>query len=216
MMRGPSSRRRKGHLGAFRPPSGLAVVFNLLIVVAGLAAYSGVEIRELPDIDRPVITIRANYDGASPETIDTQVTRILEGAASRVPGVKDISSTSRSGTSRVVVEFDDSVDLNVAANDLRDAVGNVDRQLPDDVTDVSIVKADDNADAIMRLAVTAKGMQIQDLTKLVEDNVVDRLTAVEGVADVTVYGDREPLVACSSIPMRLPPAASPSPTWRMR
>ncbi len=172
----------------------LAVVFNLLIVIAGLAAYNGVEIRELPDIDRPVITIRANYDGASPETIDTQVTRILEGAASRVPGVKDISSTSRSGTSRVVVEFDDSVDLNVAANDLRDAVGNVDRQLPDDVTDVSIVKADDNADAIMRLAVTAKGMQIQDLTKLVEDNVVDRLTAVEGVADVTVYGDREPLV----------------------
>jgi len=172
----------------------LTVVFNLLIVLAGLAAYNGVEVRELPDIDRPVVTIRANYDGATPETIDAQVTRVLEGAASRVPGVKEISSESESGDSRIVVEFDDSVDLNVAANDLRDAVGNVERHLPDEVDDLSIVKADDNSDAIMRLAVTARDMEVQDLTKLVEDHVVDRLAAVGGVADVTVYGDREPLV----------------------
>src|SRR5688572_19896711 len=86
----------------------LTVVINLLIVLAGLAAFNGVEIRELPDIDRPVITIRADYVGATPETIDTQVTAILESAASRVPGVKAISSSSRSGSSRVVVEFADS------------------------------------------------------------------------------------------------------------
>jgi HAE1 family hydrophobic/amphiphilic exporter-1 len=172
----------------------LTIVFNLLIVVAGLAALQDIEIREMPDVDRPVITIRANYDGATPETIDTQVTRVLEGAASRVPGVKSISSASESGSSRVVVEFDESSDLNIAANDLRDAVGNVERQLPDDVEDVSIVKADDNSDAIVRLAVTAENMEIQELTKLVEDNVVDRLAAVEGVADVTLNGDREPLV----------------------
>ena len=172
----------------------LTIVFNLLIVVAGLAALQGIEIREMPDVDRPVITIRADYEGATPETVDTQVTRVLEGAASRVPGVKSISSASESGSSRVVVEFDESSDLNIAANDLRDAVGNVERQLPEDVEDVSIVKADDNSDAIMRLAVTADDMEIQELTKLVEDNVVDRLAAVDGVADVTLNGDREPLV----------------------
>ena len=172
----------------------LTIVFNLLIIVAGLAAFQGVEIREMPDVDRPVITIRASYDGAAPETIDTQVTRVLEGAASRVPGVKAISSNSESGSSRIVVEFDKSADLNIAANDLRDAVGNAERQLPDDVEDVSIVKADDNSDAIIRLAVTAADMTIQDLTQLVEDNIVDRLAAVDGVADVTLNGDREPLV----------------------
>src|SRR5688500_14233962 len=172
----------------------LTIVFNLLIVVAGLAAVQGIAIREMPDVDRPVITIRASYDGATPETIDTQVTRVLEGAASRVPGVKSISSASESGSSRVVVEFDESSDLNIAANDLRDAVGNVERQLPEDVEDVSIVKADDNSDAIIRLAVTARDMPIQDLTKLVEDNVVDRLSAIEGVASVTMNGNREPLV----------------------
>ena len=149
----------------------------------------------MPDVDRPVITIRATYDGATPETIDTQVTGVLEGAASRVPGVKAISSIeplrhrAASWSSST-----NSVDLNVAANDLRDAVGNVERQLPDDVDDVSIVKADDNSDAIMRLAVTARDMPIQDLTQLVEDDIVDRLAAVEGVAEVTSDGDREPLV----------------------
>ncbi|MBA3518956.1 MAG: efflux RND transporter permease subunit, partial [Rhizobiales bacterium] len=86
----------------------LTIVLNLLIVLAGLAAFNGVEIREMPDIDRPVITVRASYDGATPETVDTQMTSILESAASRVPGVEAISSSSRSGSSRVVVEFDDS------------------------------------------------------------------------------------------------------------
>jgi HAE1 family hydrophobic/amphiphilic exporter-1 len=172
----------------------LTVVLNLLIVIAGLAAFRGVEIREMPDIDSPVITIRANYSGAAPETMDQQVTNVLEGAAARVPGVKSISSSSRSGSSRVVVEFDDSIDLNVAASDLRDAVGNVERQLPDEIDDVTIVKADDNSDAIIRLAVTARAMSIQDLTKLVEDSVEDRLAAVPGVAQVSLYGDREPLV----------------------
>jgi HAE1 family hydrophobic/amphiphilic exporter-1 len=172
----------------------LTIVLNLLIVLAGLAAFNGVEIREMPDVDSPVITIRANYEGAAPETVDTQVSRVLEGAASRVPGVKSISSQSESGESRVVVEFDESIDLNIAANDLRDAVGNAERQLPEEVEDLSIVKADDNSDAIIRLAVTAESMSIQELTKLVEDTVVDRLAAVEGVADVTLYGNREPLV----------------------
>ena len=172
----------------------LAIVANLLIVLAGLAAYRGIEVRELPDVDRPVITIRANYDGATPETIDRQVTDVLESAAARVPGVKSISSSSRARSSRIVVEFNESVDINVAANDLRDAVGNVERQLPDDVDDISVVKADDNSDAIMRLAVTAESMSIQDLTKLVQDDIEDRLAAVEGVAEVSIFGDRDPLV----------------------
>jgi HAE1 family hydrophobic/amphiphilic exporter-1 len=77
----------------------LTIVLNLLIVLAGLAAFQGVEIREMPDIDRPVISVRADYDGATPETIDTQVTSVLESAASRVPGVKAISSSSRSSSS---------------------------------------------------------------------------------------------------------------------
>ena len=93
----------------------LAFVINTLIVVAGLAAFFGVEIRELPDVDRPVITVQTEYEGAAAETIDRELTGLIEGAASRVSGVKTISSTSSFGRSRVTVEFGDNVDLDVAA-----------------------------------------------------------------------------------------------------
>ncbi len=89
----------------------LAFVINTLITVAGLAAFFGIEIRELPDVDRPVITVRTDYSGASAESIDREVTAIIEGAVARVNGVKAISSSSQFGDSRVTVEFGDGVDL---------------------------------------------------------------------------------------------------------
>ncbi len=169
----------------------LALVLNTLIIVAGLAALFGVEVRELPDVDRPVITITADYQGAAAETIDRELTDVLEGAVSRVSGVKSISSSSSYGRSRVTVEFNDGVDLDVAASDMRDAVGRVTNQLPDDADPPRIVKADANADAVIRLAVTSDTMSVEDMTILVEDQIIDTLSAVPGVADVQAYGDRE-------------------------
>ena len=169
----------------------LAVVISLLIVVAGLAGLYGAEIRELPDVDRPVITVTTNFDGAAPETVDRELTAIVEGAVARVAGVASISSTSTLGRSRVTVEFNESADLNVAASDVRDALGRVTNNMPDGADDPRIVKADANSDAVMRLAVTSDRLDVQDMTILVEDVVVDRLAAVPGVADVAVYGDRE-------------------------
>ncbi|GAB5505384.1 MAG: efflux RND transporter permease subunit [Rhizobiaceae bacterium] len=169
----------------------LAFVINTLIVVAGVAALFGVEVRELPDVDRPVITVRADYAGASAESIDREVTAILEGAVSRVSGVKSISSSSSFGSSRVTVEFGDATDLDTAASDMRDAVGRVANQLPDDIQTPRIIKADADAQAVVRLAITSDRMSVQDMTVLVEDQVVDSFAAVAGVADVQVYGDRD-------------------------
>jgi HAE1 family hydrophobic/amphiphilic exporter-1 len=173
----------------------LAVVLNLLIVIAGLAAWRGIEVRELPNIDRPVITVRTSYTGATPDTIDKEVTSVIEGAVARTPGVVSISSSSSAGQSQVTVEFDQKTDINVAANDLRDAIGNL-RSLPtdDNFKPPTIVKADANSDAIMRLAVTSSTLSIQDLTRIVNDTIVTRLAAVDGVADVQVFGDRDPIV----------------------
>ncbi|WP_187968247.1 efflux RND transporter permease subunit [Aquibium microcysteis] len=168
----------------------LAFVFNTLIVVAGLAAFFGVEIRELPDVDQPVITIRTDFAGAAAETIDRELTGVIEGAVSRVAGVKSISSSSSFGESRVTVEFRDDVDIDTAASDLRDAVGRVVNNLPEDADASRIVKADANAQAVVRLGVTSDRMSVEDMTVLVEDEVVDALSAVPGVADVQVYGDR--------------------------
>jgi HAE1 family hydrophobic/amphiphilic exporter-1 len=169
----------------------LALVINLLIIVAGLAGIYGAEIRELPDVDRPVITITTTFSGASPETVDRELTAIVEGAVARVSGVSDISSTSSFGRSRVTVEFSEDTDLSTAAADIRDSLGRVTNSLPDDADEPRIVKADANSDAVMRVAVTSADLSVQDMTVLVEDEVVDRLAAVPGVADINVYGDRD-------------------------
>ncbi|MDN2565091.1 efflux RND transporter permease subunit [Aquibium sp. A9E412] len=169
----------------------LALVMNLLIAVAGLAALYGVEVRELPEVDRPVISVSTDFPGAAGETVDREVTAIVEGAVSRVAGVKSISSSSSFGRSRVTVEFGEDIDLDTATSDMRDAIGRVQRDLPDDLDTPRIVKADSNAQPVLRLAVTSSTMSVHEMTVIVEDEISDALAAVPGVADVQVYGDRE-------------------------
>jgi HAE1 family hydrophobic/amphiphilic exporter-1 len=169
----------------------LAFVLNALIVIAGLSALTGAEIRELPDVDRPVITVSTSFDGAAPETIDREVTAVIEAAAGRVAGVKTISSLSRFGSSRVTVEFREDVDLDVAATDLRDAIARSQSTLPDDADPPRVVKADADSDPVMRIAITSSRLSAQDLTKLVRDTVEDRLLAAQGVADVQIFGERD-------------------------
>ncbi|MBN9218712.1 MAG: efflux RND transporter permease subunit [Mesorhizobium sp.] len=169
----------------------MALVLNVLIAVAGLAAFYGVEVRELPDVDRAVVTVSTTFEGAAAETVDRELTDTIEGAVARVSGVKSISSSSSFGSSRVTIEFNDGVDLNVAASDVRDAVGRVANQMPTAADPPRIVKADANSDAVMRLAVTSDNMSIQDMTVVVQDQIEDELAAVPGVADVQVYGDRD-------------------------
>ncbi len=168
----------------------LAFVLSALVVIAGLAAIFAVEVRELPNVDRPVITVTTQFSGAGPETIDREITNRIEGAVGRVSGVESISSSSRFGRSRVVAEFSDSTDIDVAATDIRDAIGRIRNSLPDDIDEPRIVKADSDADAVMRISVTSPTRSVQDLTRLVEDQVEDRLISAPGVADLQIFGDR--------------------------
>jgi hydrophobic/amphiphilic exporter-1 (mainly G- bacteria), HAE1 family len=188
----------------------LAFVLSSLIVIAGLAGLFGAEIRELPDVDRPVVTVTTNFDGAAPETVDREVTSNIESAAGRVAGVKAISSSSRFGRSRVTIEFADDADLDVAATDVRDAIGRIRNSLPDGADEPRIVKADANADAVMRIAVTSSTRTPQELTLLVEELVEDRLIAVPGVADLQIYGDRQAVFRVDVDQMQL---ASRGLTW---
>ncbi len=171
----------------------LAFVLSALIVIAGLASLSGVEVRELPNVDRPVVTVTTDFPGASPETVDQEVTGRIEGAVGRVAGIQSISSSSRFGRSRVTLEFSDSTDIDVAATDTRDAVARITNDLPDDAERPEIVKADADAEPILRLAVTSPSRSPQDLTQLVDDRISDRLISIEGVADLQIYGDRLPI-----------------------
>ncbi len=187
----PSAATTDGITALFVRRPVLSTVLSLLIVVAGVAAIFGVEIRELPAVDSPVISVSTDYSGAAPETIDREVTAVIESAAGRVPGVKSISSSSSFGRSRVTVDFQEHVNLDVAASDMRDAIARVSRELPDDVDDPRIVKADSDAQAVMRLAITSDRLTAEEMTLIVEDQIRDNFTAINGVADIRVYGDRE-------------------------
>jgi HAE1 family hydrophobic/amphiphilic exporter-1 len=169
----------------------LAFVLNALIVIGGLAGLLGADVRELPAIDRPVVSVSTSFSGAAPETIDREVTAVVEGAVGRVAGVRSISSSSRFGSSRVTVEFREDVDLDVAATDLRDAVARVQNSLPDGAEAPRVVKSDSDSDAILRIAVTSSRRTADELTTLVRDLAESRLLSAPGVADLQIFGDRE-------------------------
>ncbi|KKB84153.1 multidrug transporter AcrB [Devosia limi DSM 17137] len=181
----------------------LAVVINAMIVVAGLAALLGVEVRELPSVERPVISISTSFPGAAAETIDREVTAVVEGAVARVQGVTGISSSSFNGQSRVTLEFSDGVNLDVATSDVRDALSRTTRSLPDGVETPTIFKADSDAQAVIQLAVTSDTMSVAELSALVDDVISERLGAVDGVAEVQVYGTRNTAFEVDVDPLKL-------------
>ncbi|MBX4335396.1 efflux RND transporter permease subunit [Bartonella raoultii] len=180
-----------GIISLFIRRSVFTFVLNAMIMIAGVSAWLNVDVRELPDVDTPVTTIITLFSGASAETIDREVTKVIEDAVSRVSGVKTISSTSSFGISRVEVNFNVGVDLNIAASDIRDALSPVTYSLPKEADAPLIIKADSNAASMMYLVVTSPTMSIDDLTTVVDDKIVDALSAVDGVGDIQVASARK-------------------------
>jgi multidrug efflux pump len=168
----------------------LATVASLLIMVLGIGALFRLPIRELPDIDSAIVTVTTELKGAAPEIVDTDITEVIEGAVAGISGVKSITSQSRRGRSRTVIEFEIGRNPDEAANDVRDSVGRVRGDLPVDVEEPRIVKSDSDGDPVMRLAVTSTRMTPPEITDYVERFVVDRLATLDGVASVDIQGSR--------------------------
>ncbi|MFT5047840.1 MAG: hydrophobe/amphiphile efflux-1 (HAE1) family protein [Porticoccaceae bacterium] len=181
----------------------LVLVLNLLIALAGVAAIVAIEVRELPDVDRPIVTVRANYPGASPETMDAEVISRIEGAVARVSGVKTIQSSSEETNGRIRIEFRPGTDLNSASADVREAVSRIARQLPDRLEQVTVVKADDDSRAIVNLAVMSDTLMDDDLSHIVETDIIPQLVSIDGVADVQISGARQRLLRVVVDPLRL-------------
>ncbi|HBY41932.1 MAG TPA: multidrug transporter AcrB, partial [Alteromonas sp.] len=181
----------------------LIIVLNLLIAIAGYAALNGLEVRELPDVDTPTITVTAQFPGASPETVDAEVTAHLEGAVARVSGVKNIYAQSEENSARVRVEFRPGINLEDAANETRESVSRVQRQLPDDVEQLAIIKADNDAQAVVSLAVWSDSLDLETLTEKVDTDLAPLFLSIPGVADVRLNGDRERVLRVSVDPLRL-------------
>ena len=181
----------------------LVLVVNLLIALAGIAAIMAIEVRELPDVDRPIVTVRTVYPGASPETMDAEVISRIEGAVARVSGIKRIESSSEETTGRIRIEFRPGTDLNSAAADVREAVSRISRRLPERVEQVIVVKADDDSRAIVNLAVVSDRLMEDELTHIVETDIIPSFLSIDGVADVQTSGARQKLLRVVVDPLRL-------------
>lgn len=181
----------------------LILVLNLLIITAGIAALYGLEVRELPDVDRPIITVSANYPGAAPETVDSEVTSRLEGAVARVSGVKQIRASSEEGNSRVRVEFRPGINIEDAANETRESVARVERRLPNEVENVAVIKADNDAQGVVNIAISSKKHDLETLTDIVETDLAPLFLNIPGVADVSLDGDRQRVLRVSVDNLRL-------------
>jgi hydrophobe/amphiphile efflux-1 (HAE1) family protein len=181
----------------------LVLVMNLLIAICGLAALMAIEVRELPDVDRPVVSVNAFLPGASPETMDAEVTRLLEGAAARVAGVININSSSEENSSRIRIEFRPDIETDQAANDVREAISRIERDLPEALERLSVFKADEQAEEIIRVAIRSQVYSEEELNRIVEQDIVPRFISLPGVADAPLFGSRKRVLRVILDPLRL-------------
>ncbi|MBV0934683.1 efflux RND transporter permease subunit [Marinobacterium weihaiense] len=168
----------------------LATVLSLLILVFGLAALLGLPIREYPDIDPPVVSISTDYTGAAAEVVDTQITQVIEDSISGIEGIRSIESSTEQGESRTTIEFNTSRDVDIAANDVRDAVSRVLNRLPQEADPPVVRKANSDARPMMWLTLRSDTWDAAQLSDFAERVLSDRLSVVDGVADVYIGGER--------------------------
>src|SRR6188768_1989564 len=169
----------------------LAIVCSIIIIIFGGIGYKYLGIREYPAIDPAVVNVRTSYVGANADIIEQQITEPLEKAINGVPGVKNITSTSSTGASNITVEFELNVDLERAANDVRDKVSQALGNLPQDIdAPPTVSKADSDSDPILFLQIQSQSKGLLELTDYAENVVQERLQTISGVSGVSVFGKR--------------------------
>ncbi|MFT6054983.1 MAG: multidrug efflux pump [Roseivirga sp.] len=161
---------------------------NIVIVIFGVIGFSYLGVREFPSVDPPVISVSTSYTGANAEIIEEQITEPIEEALNSIAGIKTLTSTSRDGGSSISVEFNLGVDLEAAANDVRDKVSGVVRSLPPDVEAPTVRKADADASPIIFLTVSSTERSLLELTLLAENVLKERVQTIQGISSVQVWG----------------------------
>lgn len=167
-----------------------ATVLSLLLLILGAASMRGLPIRQYPDIDPPVVSIRTEYRGASAEVIETKITQVIEDRIAGIEGIEKLISQSQDEISSISVEFSLDRDVDEAANDIRDRVARVVGNLPDEAEAPEIAKVDDDTRAVMYLNLTSDHMTGLELTDYADRFLTDRFSTVPGVARVRISGSR--------------------------
>ena len=169
----------------------LAIVMNIIIVLFGVIGFRYLGVRDYPAIDPPNISVRTAYPGANADIIETQITEPLEKAINGIAGIKNITSSSSNGSSNINVEFELTVDLEAAANDVRDKVSQAQRSLPSDLDAPPVVsKADASSDAILSMTVQSNTRNQLQITEYANNVLVERLQTIPGVSGTQIWGEK--------------------------
>lgn len=181
-----------------------AIVLNIVIVIFGLIGFDFLGVRDYPSIDPPIINVRTSYAGANPDIIESQITEPLEKSINGIAGITSISSTSALGNSNITVEFDLGVDLEAAANDVRDKVSQAVRNLPQDIDAPPVVsKADASAGTIISMTVESKTKNQLELTEYAENVLMERLQTIPGVSYIRIWGEKRYAMRLWLDPLRM-------------
>ena len=169
----------------------LATVLTLIILLFGFIGYSSLGVREYPSVDNPIISVSCSYPGANADVIENQITEPLEQNINGIPGIRSLSSTSSQGSCRITVEFELSVDLETAANDVRDKVSRAQRYLPRDCDPPTVSKADADATPILMVAIQSDKRSLLEISEIADLTVKEQLQTIPNVSGVEIWGEKK-------------------------
>ncbi|MBQ5729999.1 MAG: efflux RND transporter permease subunit [Bacteroidaceae bacterium] len=168
----------------------LATVLTLIILLFGAVGYISLGVREYPSVDNPIISVSCSYAGANADVIENQITEPLEQNINGIPGIRSLTSVSQQGSSRITVEFELSVDLETAANDVRDKVSRAQRYLPRDCDPPTVSKADADATPILMVAIQSEKRSLLELSEIADLTVKEQLQTIPEVSSVSIWGEK--------------------------
>ena len=168
----------------------LATVLTIIILLFGFIGYNTLGVREYPSVDNPIISVTCSYAGANADVIENQITEPLEQNINGIPGIRSLSSISQQGQSRITVEFELSVDLETAANDVRDKVSRAQRYLPRDCDPPTVSKADADATPILMVAIQSDKRSLLELSEIADLTVKEQLQTIPDVSGVQIWGEK--------------------------
>ncbi len=168
----------------------LATVLTLIIILFGVIGYASLGVREYPSVDNPIISVSCSYPGANADVIENQITEPLEQNINGIPGIRSLTSVSQQGSSRITVEFELSVDLETAANDVRDKVSRAQRYLPRDCDPPTVSKADADAMPILMVAIQSDVRSLLEISEIADLTVKEQLQTIPEVSSVSIWGEK--------------------------
>ena len=168
----------------------LATVLTIIILIFGIIGYSSLGVREYPSVDNPIISVTCTYAGANADVIESQITEPLEQNLNGIPGIRSLTSVSQQGQCRITIEFELSVDLETAANDVRDKVSRAQRYLPRDCDPPTVSKADADATPILMVAIHSNNHTLLELSEIADLTIKEQLQTISDVSNVQRWGEK--------------------------